>query len=201
MTVQQVADSAERHQRIRRLLAVIRAITIQMQRHERDAEESALHLAGRVGAIGRIALTPVAAGVDLETLVLDELLVHRVHRSGIVVAGPAVRLNAKSAELMGLLFHELATNSVKFGALAQSQTQLRVLWWLTGPDSSRLHLEWGESGVRMPLATGRKPGFGSQVVKRLIASELHGEGNMLFLNEGVLCTIELPAGEALLEHE
>ena len=201
MTVQQVADSAERHQRIRRLLAVIRAITVQMQLQARDAEESALHLAGRVSAIGRIALTPVAAGVDLETLVLDELLVHRVHRSGIVVAGPAVRLNAKSAELMGLLFHELATNSVKFGALSQSQTDLRVLWWITGPDASRLHLEWGESGVRMPLATGKKPGFGSQVVKRLIASELHGDGNMVFLNEGVLCTIELPAGEALLEYE
>jgi hypothetical protein len=58
-----------------------------------------------------------------------------------------------------------------------------VLWWFTGPDSARL------------------PGFGSQVVKRLIASELHGEGNMLFLSEGVLCTIELPAGEALLEYQ
>jgi hypothetical protein len=53
----------------------------------------------------------------------------------------------------------------------------------------------------MPLATGSKPGFGSQVVKRLIASELHGDGEMLFLSEGVLCTIELPAGEALLGYE
>jgi two-component sensor histidine kinase len=53
----------------------------------------------------------------------------------------------------------------------------------------------------MPLATGSKPGFGSQVVKRLIASELHGDGEMLFLSEGVLCTIECPADEALLEYE
>jgi two-component sensor histidine kinase len=64
-----------------------------------------------------------------------------------------------------------------------------------------LHLEWGESGVRMPLAIGRKPGFGSQVVKRLIASELHGEGDMIFSNEGVLCTTEFPASEALLQYE
>jgi two-component sensor histidine kinase len=64
-----------------------------------------------------------------------------------------------------------------------------------------LRLEWGESGVRMPLATVRKPGFGSQVVKRLMASELHGEGDVLFLSEGVLCTVEFPASEALLEDE
>jgi two-component sensor histidine kinase len=201
MTAKEVADSAELNHRIRRLLAVIRAIAVHMQIQGRDAEESAVHLAARVGAIGRVALTPIAAGVDLECLVLDELLVHRARQAGVFVGGPEVRLNAKSAELVGLLIHELVTNSVKFGALSQSQTQLRVVWWFSGPAKSRLRLEWGESGVRMPRATGKKPGFGSQVVKRLIASELHGEGDMLFLREGVLCTIEFPADEALFEHE
>ncbi len=201
MMVNDAADSAELNRRIRRLLAVIRSIAVHMQFQGPDAQESALHLAGRVGVIGRVALTPIAAGMDLESLVLDELLLHRVYRSGVTVDGPAVRLNAKAAELLGLLIHELATNSVKFGALSQSQTQLRVLWWFAGPDGSRLHFEWGESGVQMPRATGKKPGFGSQVVKRLIASELHGEGNMLFLREGVLCTAEFPVGEALLRYE
>ena len=201
MTVKE-ADSGERHRRIRRLLGLIRSIAVHMQIQECDADESVMHLAGRVGAIGRVvALTHIAAGVDLESLVLDELLVHRVHRSGISVDGPAVRLNAKSADLVGLLMHELATNSIKFGALSQSQTQLRVIWWFTGIKDSRLHLEWAENGVRMPLATGRKPGFGTQVLKRLIASELRGEGDMLFLSEGVLCTIEFPADEALLPYE
>ncbi|HXB00930.1 MAG TPA: sensor histidine kinase [Steroidobacteraceae bacterium] len=200
MTVKEVADSAELNHRIRRLLALIRSIAVHMQLQD-DAADSALHLAGRVGVIGRVALTPIAAGVDMESLVLDELLVHRARRAGIIVEGPEVRLNAKSAELVGLLIHELVTNSVKFGALSQSQTQLRVVWWFTGDEDSRLHLEWGERGVRMPPATGKKPGFGSQVLKRLIASELHGEGDMLFLREGVLCTIEFPASGALLQYE
>jgi two-component system CheB/CheR fusion protein len=201
MTVNEVAESAERHRRILRLLALIRSIAVHMQIYERDAEESALHLASRVGAIGRAALTPIKAGVDLESLVLDELLVHRVHRAGILVEGPAVRLNAKAAELVSLLIHELVTNSVKFGALSQPQTQLRVIWWFSGREDSRLRLEWGESGVRMPLAAQRLPGFGSQIVKRLIASELHGEGDMLFLSDGVLCAVELPVGETLLQYE
>jgi hypothetical protein len=44
----------------------------------------------------------------------------------------------------------------------------------------------------------RNSGFGSLVVKRLIASELHGRGDMLFLSKGVLCSIEIPSSEALL---
>jgi len=53
----------------------------------------------------------------------------------------------------------------------------------------------------MPLAALRKPGFGSHIVKRVIASELHGQGDMLFLSEGILCVIELPVGEVLLQYE
>ncbi len=201
MTVEQAAENTARHQRILRLLALIRSIAGQMQIQERDAEQLALHFAGRVGAIGRAALTPIRAGTDFESLVLDELRVDRVHRSGISVGGPAVRLNAKSAELLGLLIHELVINSVKFGALSQPQTRLRVAWWFAGASDSRLRLEWQESGVRMPPAALRKPGFGSHILKRVIASELRGEGELLYLSHGVLCTLELPIGEVLLQHE
>jgi two-component system CheB/CheR fusion protein len=162
-----------------------------------------MHLAGRISAIGRAALAPISDGMDLESLVLDELLAHGAHRAPIVVAGPAVRLQPKSAELMSLAIHELATNAVKFGALSQSQSQsrLRVIWWFSGPASSRLHFEWSEDGVRMTSAARRRPGFGTQVLKRLMASELHGSGDMQFLAKGVLCIIEIPSSETLLQDE
>jgi len=201
MTVD-VGDSAELGRRIRRLLSMLRLIAVDMQVRGRGSHDSARHFAGRVGAVGRAALAPIAAGMDLESLVLDELLVHSVHRAGMLVSGPAVRLNAKSAEFMSLAIHELATNSVKFGALSQSRTTLCVIWWFTGLSASRLHFEWAESGVRMaPPSRRKKPGFGSQVVTRLIASELRGEGNMVFSSKGLVCTIEFPAGEALLQNE
>jgi two-component sensor histidine kinase len=121
-----------------------------------------------------------------------------VYRAPILIDGPEIYLNAKAAELVRLVIHELATNAIKFGALSQSQTQLRVLWWFTGPARSRLHIVWSEDGVRMASEARRNSGFGSLVVKRLIASELHGRGDMLFLNKGILCTIEIPSSEALL---
>jgi two-component sensor histidine kinase len=201
MTLDELAHSAELKHRIRRLLSVVRSITGHMIAHGQDSQDSALHLVGRVGAIGRAAVAPIAGGRDLESLVLDELLAQGAHRALIVVSGPAVRLRPKSAELMSLVVHELVTNAIKFGALSQSQTQLRVIWWFTGPASSRLHFEWAEDGVRIAAEARRNPGFGSQVIKRMIASELHGSGDMLFLTKGVLCIIEIPSSEALLQNE
>ena len=198
MTAKKLAESAELKRRIRRLLAAIRSMATDMHLRGRDTHDSASHLADRLNALGRAAEASVFSGKDLEMLVLDELLAHGVERTAAVIDGPSVRLNAKSAELMTLVVHELATNAIKFGALSQPLTQLRVVWWFKGSAEERLHFEWAEIGVQMGAMQSQSPGFGSQVVKRLIARELNGDGKMAFLPGGVLCTIEIPATEALL---
>jgi two-component sensor histidine kinase len=201
MNAKELGDSAELRLRIRRLLAVFRSITVHMQ-GQRDSQDSAQHLAGRVGALGRAAIAPIAGGMDLESLVLDELRAAGVRRADTVVEGPSVLLNAKASELMSLLIHELATNAIKFGALSQPQSRLRVVWWFIGAAAGpRLRFEWAENGVRMDASARYSPGFGSQVVKRLVASELHGDGELLLLKEGVLCSIELPSGEVLFKND
>jgi two-component sensor histidine kinase len=193
MTVTEVAENADLKRRIRRLLASIRTIATDMQLQG--------HLTDRLGALGRAAQASISSGRDLEALVLDELLAHGIARATAVIGGPRVTLNAKSAELMTLVVHELATNAIKFGALSQPQTQLRVVWWFKDSVGPRLHFEWAESGVRMGPMEQNKPGFGSQVVNRLIARELRGDGKMLFLPGGILCTIEIPSEEALHANE
>jgi two-component system, chemotaxis family, CheB/CheR fusion protein len=197
MSTQNAENSAELKRRIRRILAVFRSIATGMQVQDRDAQESARHLADRVSALGRTAVASISSGMDLQRLVLDELLAHGIARDAAVVEGPTVQLNAKSAELMTLVIHELATNAIKFGALSQPQSQLRVVWWFRGSAAPRLHFEWAEKGVQMRAMKSYSPGFGSQVVKRLIARELDGDGTMDFLPDGVLCTVEIPSVEAL----
>jgi two-component system CheB/CheR fusion protein len=201
MIFDEPAGNAASVRRIRRLLALIRSIAFYMTTRAQDPVDSAMHLTGRVSAIGRAALAPIADGMDLESLILDEFLAQGVHGSPFLVQGPDVRLGAKSAELMSLVIHELTTNAIKFGALCQSQARLRVIWWFTGSESPRLHIEWAEDGVEMPAAAGRLAGFGTRVVERLISRELRGSGNMLFLTKGVLCIIEIPSSEALLQNE
>jgi two-component sensor histidine kinase len=201
MSLDKFQDRLELNQRIRELLSVVRSISADMMIPGRDPDESALHLAGRVGALGRAAVALVLGGMDLESLVLDELVACGAQRMPVVVEGPPVRLNAKSAELMSLAIHELATNAIKFGALSQPQSRLRVIWWFTEGPHALLHFEWAEDGVRMAAGAGRRAGFGSALVKRVFARELHGDGEMRFLKDGVLCTIEIPSREVLQQND
>jgi two-component system, chemotaxis family, CheB/CheR fusion protein len=191
------ANSADQTQRRRRLLSKMRMVSAHMMEQEQDLPDSVLHFGDRLRAIARTAEAAAMGGIDLESLVLDELWVYGAYRGPIAVGGPAVLLTEKSAEFMGLAIHELATNSIKYGALSQSQTRLRVVWWFADTGSSRLHFEWLEDGIQMAAGSGRKVGFGSRLVTSLIASELNGEGEMSFMRDGMACTIEIPLGEAL----
>jgi two-component system, chemotaxis family, CheB/CheR fusion protein len=182
------------NQRIRRVLSVFRTVAAHMGTHNQNSRESALHLSGRIGAIGRAVLAPVFFdGIDLESLILDELRLHAAHPEQSSVSGPEVRLTPKSAELMSLVIHELATNAVKYGALSQSRAKIQVAWEIEYRFGSQsLYFEWREAGVRMMSGAPFTPGFGYELVERLIARELKGEGKMVFLPDGVRCTIEIP---------
>jgi two-component sensor histidine kinase len=189
-------EVAALNQRIRRVLSVFRTVAAHMGAHGWNSDESALHLSDRIGAIGRAVLAPVFFdGIDLESLVRDELLLQAAAAEQYSIGGPEVRLGPKSAELMSLVIHELATNAVKYGALSQSQSpaKISIMWKIAG--SRRLHFEWLESGVRMMAGAAFTPGFGSELVERLIARELKGEGRMAFLPDGVRCTIEVPLAD------
>jgi two-component system CheB/CheR fusion protein len=191
------------NQRIRRVLAVFRSVAAHMGTHSWNSDESALHLSGRIGAIGRAVLAPVFFdGIDLESLVLDELLLHAAHPEQFAMTGPEVRLTPKVAELMSLVIHELATNAVKYGALSQSRAKIRVAWEIeSGFGSRSLRFEWLETGVKMTADAPLAPGFGSELIERLIARELKGEGRMTFLPDGVRCTIEIPLSDVQDGHE
>jgi two-component system CheB/CheR fusion protein len=87
---------------------------------------------------------------------------------------------------------------VKFGALCGSHARVMISWWITDRTEPRqLHFEWQETGVALIAGAPPRVGFGCELVERLIASELHGEGKMIFSPEGVRCIIKIPAAEAL----
>jgi two-component system, chemotaxis family, CheB/CheR fusion protein len=191
-------EVAALRQRIRRVLSLFRTVGIHMSAHSRNSDESALHLCGRIGAIGRVVLAPVFSdGMDLESLVLDELLLQAAPPEQYSIRGPEIRLKAHAAELMSLVIHELATNAVKYGALSQSRARIQVAWEIAarlGPQV--LQFDWSEAGVKIAGPPSTR-GFGTELVERLIARELKGEGRMIFLAGGVHCTIEIP----LRDHE
>ena len=110
--------------------------------------------------------------VNLEQLILSELdcTGYSSDESQISIAGPAVLLDENSAQAIGLTVHELATNSVKYGALRNGGA-LSVIW--TASDNI-INLEWHESGLDTTpdLST---TGFGSTLIRALIEHQLGGK--------------------------
>ena len=67
------------------------------------------------------------------------------------VDGPPLSLQPGSAQVLALALHELATNAVKYGALAQPEGHVNITWRL-GKDRSqrRARIVWRETRVTIP---------------------------------------------------
>jgi two-component sensor histidine kinase len=67
--------------------------------------------------------------------------------------GPDVQLSARLALALGMVFHELATNAAKYGALSDGG-RLAVTWAVDGADD--LSLDWRETGGPPAAPPARK---------------------------------------------
>lgn len=102
------------------------------------------------------------------------------------IEGPPLRLDAKTALALSMAFHELGTNALKYGALSQPGGYV-VLEWSTGPEGE-LSIGWTERGGPLVSPPERR-GFGSRLLERGLAAELHGEVALRFEPAGLECRI------------
>jgi two-component system CheB/CheR fusion protein len=111
------------------------------------------------------------------------------------LSGPAVQLDPKAALALGMAFHELITNAVKFGALSVSQGEIEIIWRTDEIEHGRcLHLTWTERGGPRVEPPSRK-GFGSRLISDGLAYELNGRVEIVYEPEGLRCTVEVPIVE------
>ncbi|KFG67740.1 hypothetical protein JH26_20905 [Microvirga sp. BSC39] len=135
-------------------------------------------------------------GASLRTILETELQPYATAPSRIRLHGPEVQLSPKSAVVLGMALHELATNAVKHGALSLASGQVQVDWRTDeGGGEPILTVEWRERGG--PLLDGQpSSGFGSRLLRQTIVQELAGELDVRFEREGVCCTIAISIGSA-----
>ena len=105
------------------------------------------------------------------------------------LGGPDVWLAPGAALTMALVFHELATNAVKYGALSVDAGRVDLAWTLAEEAGPRLRLSWAETGGPVVAAPTRR-GFGSRLIERAMRGELRGAAVMDFRPEGLCCDME-----------
>lgn len=89
---------------------------------------------------------------------------------------------------LALFLHELATNSVKYGALGADGGNVVVRW---ATDGGELELTWTESGGPPVAAAPTRRGFGSEMVDRIVASA-GGRVSRAWQREGLIAELRLP---------
>jgi PAS domain S-box-containing protein len=190
---------AELHHRTRNLLAVVQSIASQTMRSAESLPAFAAEFESRLRALSRVQglLARVEQqDVDLREIVEAELAAHGDGKLGtdkVSMAGPSVLLPATSAQAIALALHELATNAVKHGALAQPSGRLDVSWRVDQEPECRIALQWRESGVAMP--EGGRParrGYGTELIERALRYQLKAKTKLEFGEDGVRCLIEVP---------
>jgi PAS domain S-box-containing protein len=179
--------------RAKNALAVVQAV-VRLTRAERK-EDFAAAVEGRIHAIARAHNLLAASswsGADLRALLRDEAA---PYGDRIRLSGPDLTLDSDAAQPLGLVMHELLTNAAKHGALSVPQGRVEVSWVLEG-EPNRLHLRWAEHGGPPPKPP-ESGGFGSTLLTATIERQLYGRLRQEWLEEGLSCEIDLPAGRVV----
>ncbi len=111
-----------------------------------------------------------------------------VAQAKIVFSGIDHAVGNPAATALALVFHELATNSVKYGALSVPSGIVNVSTSLEG---DYVHIAWAESGGPEPSAVPHEAGFGSRLVETMLNSHLNGSIKRLWLPAGLQVTVLL----------
>ncbi|WP_227439552.1 PAS domain S-box protein [Methylobacterium sp. W2] len=193
---------AELQHRTRNLMAVVRATADQTLRNSSGLADFRERYGTRLAALARVQglLSRLAEGerVSFDELIRSEVAALDGEASRVSLSGPkAVALRSSTVQIFALALHELATNALKYGALAQPQAHLEIRWHVEHAEPERapwLHVDWRERGVRMPARDGLPQGNGSgrELIERALPYQLGARTTFAMEPDGVHCTIALP---------
>jgi PAS domain S-box-containing protein len=192
----------ELNHRVKNTLATVQAIAAQALRSSSDPAVVREAIESRLFALScsHDLLTRESwegAGLlDLVKLALKPFGVSNGRAGRVDITGDNIRVPPKAALALGIAFHELATNAVKYGAFSNDRGSVAIAWSIgheTG--ANRLVLRWLEKDgppVTPPTGTG----FGSRVLVRGLTHELDAKVHLDFRPDGLSCTIDIPSPES-----
>lgn len=191
--------AGEMSHRVKNLLAIATGLTAISSRSAASTEDMAHELTERLCALGRAhdLVRPLPDGQGNAALLGDLLAVLLApyddlgaFKGRIRVAVERMGVGETAATSIALVVHELATNSMKYGALSTPNGTLDVS---STSDDTDILISWLEHGgpeVREPDGLG---GFGSKLVQRSVAA-LRGSIVYEWPDTGLVVTLRLNRG-------
>lgn len=180
----------ELNHRVKNALATVQSIARQTLRANADTGEARRSFESRIVALSKAHSMLSDSNWDdteIGSLLRQELA---AYDSGqLEMQGPALMLNAKATIALALLFHELATNAAKHGALSAPSGRLAVAW--REDTDGNLVVDWIESGGPTVAQPTRK-GFGTRMLDTVITGELGGSLDARYEPAGFEAHLTIP---------
>jgi two-component sensor histidine kinase len=186
----------ELNHRVKNTLATVQSLASQTARGATSPEMFRERLEGRLIALSQAHDQLSQRNwehADLRAIATATLSPYRHDGDeAVTIEGDPIALDPKAALTFAMIFHELATNAAKYGALSQPSGRLDLSWkTLRNGALPKLRIEWRERDGPAVTAPARR-GFGSLLVERGIGADLGGQARLDFAPTGVICEIEVP---------
>jgi PAS domain S-box-containing protein len=178
--------------RSKNLLSVIIAIARQSAKQSTSVEDYSARFEERLSALARLHDLLVQEewrGASLQAVAHSQIAPFAGSR--VRTEGPDIRLRPDVAQTMCMVFHELATNASKYGALSNETGGVAVTWGILDAGEKRLFIQWQErSGP--PVVTPQRKGFGTVVVERMSLQVRDASASLKYPSSGVIWYLEAP---------
>ena len=193
MEQQREVIAQELDHRIRNIFSVVNSLvflTAPGAESVKDFKETLLRRFSTLARTQGVLRAGAPTTSDLKEVLLDEIApYHTDDGSNIAIEGPLVDVCPDAAQTLALIFHELATNSAKYGALSRESGLVTITYACVG--DTDVDIEWRESGgpkVQLP----QRQGFGTALIKQVVHSTFGGEVALEYPQEGFFCRMVLP---------
>lgn len=184
----------ELHHRVNNNLAIVQAVLSQTLRSSLKPAEAFDRIQARLMCLARIheLIGRSEWGeVSLPLLISTEIEfagggLDRVH-----LDGEPLQLDSASATTLGLVFHELASNAARYGALSTPDGRIDITWKNETSSGRRIDITWQESGVDRVRLSSRE-GFGFRLIKGSVGGVAGGRADVEVNEEGLRWGLEFP---------
>jgi two-component sensor histidine kinase len=189
--------AGEMSHRVKNLLAIATGLTRITSRSATSISEMTKKLTQRLTSLDRAHdLVRPLPGSEGKAALLGDLLSVLLQPyddavafcGRIRVAVPRMGVGEKTATTLALVFHELATNSVKHGALSTEAGSLDIS---SQPDERDVVVIWAETGGPCIEQAPEMQGFGSKLIARSLSQQLHGTIEYGWQKNGLVVTLRM----------
>ena len=188
--------AGEMSHRVKNLLAMASGLTAITSRSTKTVEDMARELTLRLTALGRAhdLVRPIAGQTELPSTLLGDLLTVLLapyddlgaFSGRIRVSVPRMSVGESATTIFALIVHELATNSLKYGAMSVETGMLDVS---CSAHDEAVTVVWTETGGPKVCKPTEPAGYGSKLIERSVTGHLRGSIKYDWLEAGLVVTL------------